>query len=152
MITYRSLTSEDVHELYAKLRPADKREVEAVTGRCDPADLIATLATQHEALAAHGADGLVCVFGVGEHPVDPFETGVPWLLGTDLLDHHMITLCKQARAIVERWHQRFPLLTNFTDKRNRRVILWLRWLGFKFIGETPINGVAFTQFARQRRV
>jgi hypothetical protein len=153
VITYRSPTLEDVRTLYATMRAADRREVEAATGRVDPADLWVTLEGQHEVLAAVCPEGLIAVFGVGEHPVDPSYTGVPWLLGTNLLDTRMITLCKHARSIVSRWHDRFPLLTNFTDKRNRRVILWLRWLGFKFIeGDVPVNGTTFVQFARHQRV
>lgn len=151
MITIRPtvMFPEDCHTLVSNLRAHDRAEMEASRGGITAEDMIdSAWRSKGSAMSAHCKDGLVCIYGVA--PSSEPGVGIPWLLGTDLLDHHMKSLCKRARAELAYWHRTYPTLTNYTDRRNIRILVWLRWLGFKLVRTVPVgpNSTPFIQFLR----
>lgn len=154
MIRVTHATSVDFHELIRNLRPADRAELMASLGHTDPVRLWAAVGT-HGVYAAHDANGdLVACFGCAQHTLQR-EVGVPWLLGTNLLFAYPKALHKLSKAHLAKWQQRWPILTNQTDKRNTLVLLWLQRLGFKFVGVSPgaaDPSVPFIQFVRNSHV
>ena len=152
MIDYVPTNVYYVNELVNNLRPADRAEVEAARGNISALQMwfdIKDAVTSVTAL--DDRKRVVCVYGVSRHPVQR-EVGVVWLLGTELLDKHMFQLCKEASAVVASWHKLFPILTNFTDLRNKRVLRWLQWLGFSFGPVVDMRGHQFIQFTSNRHV
>lgn len=145
MIRYEPTNVFHVHELIANLRPADRAEVEAARGVITPLQLWDDIRCGHPTTVLNAQRRVVCVYGVSTHPVQK-HVGIVWLLGTDLLDEHMFQLCRETRAVLTEWRKKYAVLTNYTDKRNTRVLRWLRWLGFAFGSEINVRGHTFIQF------
>jgi hypothetical protein len=145
MITLHSPTLEDCRHLMSNLRSRDRDEVLALGSGIDGDRLWQACREAHEAHSVYEGDDLVCIFGVQPE-------GIVWLLGTAHLDRRLLKLCKLAPAFIARWSQRFPKLFNMTDKRNTRIILWLRWLGFQFGESVDVNGHTFLLFSKVRHV
>src|SRR5574337_448766 len=135
-------------QLCENIRPRDAEEVLAVGGVLDPEQLWSRLSCSDEVFAAVTYEGeLICLFGVGPFPAQT-EVGIPWLLGTPLLDKNAVTLCRWAPYWLRRWQRKYPVLTNFTSRTNRRVLSWLKWLGAEFVREIEVgsNSMPFVQF------
>jgi len=107
-------------------------------------------------LSEHSFTGLVdgkvmCIFGVT--PMSPIsDTGVPWLLGSDLIDQHKHVFLRMNKVYVNEIKKRFKHLINYVDNRNKKTIHWLRWLGFKLSDPAPYgpDGVLFRKFEYRR--
>lgn len=56
--------------------------------------------------------------------------GVPWMLGTDLVEQQQRALVRLSRAYIPRMMQALPKLVNYVDARNERAIRFLRHAGF----------------------
>lgn len=146
MIRYVPANVYYCNELVNNLRAADRAEVEAARGHISALQLWFDIRDARDcSVALDDRDRVVCLFGVSDHPMQK-EVGIVWLLGTDLLDKHMFQLCKEAKAKLSFWHLLYPILTNFTDLRNKRVLRWLQWLGFSFGSVINIRDHDFIQF------
>jgi hypothetical protein len=55
---------------------------------------------------------------------------------------------KESRSEVEEMNRVYPHLFNVIDSRNEVHLRWIRWCGFKILGERMINNVKFYEFAR----
>ena len=73
--------------------------------------------------------------------------GVPWLLGTPLVEHHARAFCKRNRVMIKIWLQRYETLVNWVDDRNETSKRWLQWLGFTLEDPRPY-GLAQLPFRR----
>lgn len=80
---------------------------------------------------------IACVMGLA--PLDGLlgTRGVPWLLGTDVLDRHPGALMKTCPRYIAGMLGSYPHLLNFVDARNTRSIRWLKRLGFKIYPAVP---------------
>ena len=120
----------------AGMRPADRAEVWAAGHR-----------TPHEALER--AVGLSTVIRMGHADGEPGaiwgvgpasllgETGVPWLLGTGLIERHAKLFLRGCPGALDDLQRDFVVLRNLVDARNRLSIRWLRWLGFTIEPAVP---------------
>jgi hypothetical protein len=129
-ITMRPATEDDAHELAPLLRAGDRAELSALSGR-DPAELlIESVHASWETTAYRCDEGLICIAGVA--PLSLIgTTGVPWLMGTDLVPRHRSAFLRHSREAMPRWLARFPILRNVVDARYAGAIRWLTWLGFE---------------------
>lgn len=75
------------------------------------------------------------------------EIGVPWLLGTPLLDRHSVRMLRESRHYFERMERAFPKMENWVMAENRKSVQWLSWLGFDMSEPMPI-GVGGKEFIR----
>jgi hypothetical protein len=80
----------------------------------------------------------VCMFGVTRASV-LVNTGIPWLIGTDLLERHQIAFLRKSKICVDVMLSIFGKLENCVDVRNTRAVLWLKWLGFTFSEPEPLG-------------
>ena len=64
------------------------------------------------------------------------------------------TSCKgigwaEDRGTRKEMEDRFPILFNYIDSRNKLHLDWLNWCGFKIINEKTFNDVLFYGFIKQ---
>lgn len=121
----------DCEHLAANLRAADRAEVEASTGSPDMLACIhASVDHSLYCWSAVDQDGrLVAMLGVVAADLLG-GLGVPWMLGTDLVEQQQRALVRLSRAYIPRMRQALPKLVNYVDARNERAIRFLRHAGF----------------------
>ena len=141
-------TVDDARELAPLLRAPDRAEVLALG--VDPVEgLLTSLRSSQEAFAARAANGgIICMAGVSPATLTG-PTGVPWLLGSDLVPVYRRAFMVETRAMIAHWLTLYPILRNVVDARYEAAIRWLEWLGFT-IGE-PVP-MARGMFREARRV
>ena len=89
----------------------------------------------------------VAVLGV----VPNGDVGFVWLMATPDLQKIGVPFLRECMRVVQLYNDRYLVLSNFVDARNKLHIRWLRWCGFKFINKHKRYGVAqipFYEFAR----
>lgn len=150
MIKIRRSTRGDFDELIAGMRQRDAEEVFASAGTLSAHEMYQRAGSSLTAL--DDTNRVVAIFGC--EPLRGHDTvGVPWLLGTNLLDRHVLSMCRTARQYVDKWLDTYPILTNATSTTNTVVIDWLKWLGFHFAYTFPgayDSDITFIQFSKRR--
>lgn len=148
-ISYRRLTAQDVPRVLAlKLAPKDAQEAIDGSGRSSvPLALLTCLNVSRVTWVIEVVDTgeIIGVFGLGSREGQVH----PWFLGTRKVHKdHWMTLCKQGRRVVEGWSRKYPYMLNLVWEDNERAIRWLKWLGFRFPDEEPIevNGNRYLKF------
>ena len=132
----------DAHELAPQLRAPDRAEVIALG--VEPVEgLLQSLRSSQEAFTARAEDGrIICMAGVCPASlVGP--TGVPWLLGSELVPAHGPHFLRESRRLVARWLTMFQVLRNIVDSRYTAAIRWLEWLGFAIGEPMPFGSGTF---------
>ncbi len=151
----RNATPADALDIAHRLRPEDRAEAIAATGG-DPRFLL-PLAVQG------GREVLVAGLQSNNRPeilfgVDPIpgvaRAGLIWLLSTPEIYDHPVEFVMRTRELLDGFHERYDLLTNFMDERNTRHLKWLKWMGFKLIRRVECFGaqnLPFIEFASYRQ-
>lgn len=149
----RLATSEDIQYVANNLRVADVEEVRAATGM-DPRLALPLSAAGREILAAglcHN-DRAEILFGVDPWP-DTEDVGIIWMLSTPEIYDYPVEFVVRTKELLDKFHERYELLTNFIDARNEKHIKWLSWMGFKKLRRVESFGaqsLPFIEFARYR--
>jgi len=144
-IEIRPTQAGDAELLAARLRDADRAELEA----CGFDDMLAPIAgsvgVSTLCWTALVDDQVACVLGVS--PLEG-DTGSPWMLGTPLLDQHARVLVRLTPVYIERMLGVFPHLLNYVHAGNTTSVRWLRRLGFTLAEPQPYGarGELFHQF------
>jgi hypothetical protein len=132
-VTFRHPTHEDAEFLAQNMRQSDIDELKSVFD-AEPLDAVLTSITNSDErlLFSAFADGrLACIFGCvpTEHGI-----GIPWMLGTPVLDRYAKRLTLETGRIVRMMLVEYPTLTNIIDPQNVKTRRWLECLGFWFDG------------------
>lgn len=137
-VTYRYATVADVPSIInLPLAPKDTQEALDGSG-CStvPRALAKCLEISRVTWVIEDATGIIGVFGLGSREGQVH----PWLLGSQRLhSDHWFAMCRHGRDIIQQWSERFPELVNIVWSDNRKVIKWLKWLGFGFPDVDPIT-------------
>ena len=144
----RKSIRKDVDYLAPRLRPGDRREIHAATGKrgqeytslltgFESSDICCTFITPDKEPAG--------IFGVCA-PTNRW--GRVWMFGTRSVERWPILFLKRTRVWVDLLNIMYPLLYNVVDTRNTAHIKWLKWCGFGFINTTTHNDVDFKFFMR----
>lgn len=129
MISMLPATEEDARELAPLLRAEDRAEVLALG--LEPVDgLLQSLADAREAWTYRDGSRIICMAGITPRSLIG-RTGVPWLLGSELVIRHRRPFMVETRRMVAHWLSHFNLLINVVDARYVAAIRWLGWLGFE---------------------
>lgn len=141
-------TADDVAQLAANLREADRQELLASHG----SDLLA--AVRHAVdISTHNwamhVGGELALIG-GAAPVSMLGgIGSPWMLGAEHLDKVPGALTRMGVQYRDICLAAYPHLVNYVDARNVRSIRWLRRIGFT-VADAPIpygvHGMPFYKF------
>src|SRR5262245_49618128 len=143
MIAVLPATEQDARELAPRLRDQDHAEVLAL-GSNPLEALQESVATAREAWTYRdGAGDIICMAGVCPQTLIG-QTGVPWLLGSDLVRAHAPTLFRESRRMVGQWLDTFPILQNQVPADYTAALRWVRWLGFTVEPIQPFHTVRLT--------
>lgn len=84
-------------------------------------------------------DGEVaCIFGVAPYGGSLLtDTGVPWMLGTELVVRHQRSFMRHAPGYIAQMLRTYPHLFNAVHARNVRAVRWLRRAGFVLADAAP---------------
>jgi hypothetical protein len=135
----------DVVDLAPKLRYEDKREVETLGHTPEQALCLAYLSSSICKSIINNIGQVVGMYGVT--PLSD-KCGQVWMLGSEGLIKIRLAFLKQSRSEVDMMNKAYPHLCNFIDSRNEVHLKWIKWCGFKILGEKIINNVKFFEFAR----
>lgn len=141
----REVRDGDMEALLANLRPADRDEAEALLGPGKEAKALADSIRASVLVWTATIDGeLAAIFGVC--PVSVLSgQGLPWLLGTPLIDRNRGVFMRLNRPYIARMLAVFSQLVNVVDARNVKSIAWLKRMGFTVLPAQPM-GVAGLPF------
>ena len=142
---HRATQLHDVCELAPNLRSEDKREVETLGKTSEQSLLTGYLLGRVCRSIINNYGQVVGMYGVV--PADS-KTGLVWMLGSDKLKKIKRPFLRESRTEVNGMNTLFPHLWNIIDSRNELHIKWIRWCGFKIIGERMINNVKFYEFCK----
>lgn len=132
----RSATMDDVEYLSTRLKPMDLVEISAITGR-DPFVVLKSGLVSSEDCRVGTADGVpFCIFGVRK-PSHLSDNGIIWMLGTTEIDNHVMKFGRECGKEVKRMVGNLRLVENYCHVQNKKTIVWLKWLGFKFDKPQP---------------
>lgn len=90
-------------------------------------------------------DNPVAMFGVV--PISKISGSV-WLLGSNELPKIKTAFLRHSKQEVIKLNNTYPHLFNIIDSRNHLHVRWIKWCGFKIIGETKVNNIKFYEFCR----
>ena len=136
--------AEDILELKDNLRAEDIAECQACGHTPEEALRIGFVWSECYSAKVNGKTE--AMFGVSTH-LQPEGFGLIWYLGSDKSLKHPKSLVKGGREYVTKWLEKYNVLCNAVDARNKRHIAWLKHIGFKFVKEpVNINGYKFLQF------
>lgn len=140
-----------VDHLSKHLRRADLDEIEAMAGVTSGEALRASLALSTHAYCVLGRHGEpAAMFGAAPHPLP--GVGVVWMLGTDAIRTEAVGIARRTRRYFDELNDPYPVLWNYIDGRNEVSLRWLRWGGFRLIGQAEFSGHPFHIFARTTHV
>lgn len=126
---------QDVTYVAENMRESDAREV-WTTSRATPWTALHTSIALSAEAHVFRADGVpAMIYGLG---VTPERIGVPWLLGTNVLDKHRKSFMQVCKSAVRRWRNEHVLLQNRVLADNAESIRFLAALGFSF-DEPQVN-------------
>lgn len=139
-------THEHICELCANAREADVREFAAL-GETVESALSDGLRLSSFVWTGLADGEVLCIFGVASQSMLSGD-GVPWMVGSKLLDKHAWGFLPRSRMVVGHMLNIYPHLENYVDARNTRAIRWLRWLGFTIHDPEPygLQGELFHRF------
>lgn len=131
-------TIADAQELVPRLRAADHAEVVALG--LEPLEGLVQSLRAGEGWTARADGEIICMTGIG--PLTAIgQTGVPWLLGSDLVQFHVKHFMRESRRFVGEWLKIYPILQNRVPPSYTATLRWARWLGFKVEPSLPFHGI-----------
>lgn len=149
IITRRPPRPEDVPELAANMRPADRAEVTALhPGEDLETVLRAALAVKGWRLAVDIDGRLALLGGIAEVPGQGGRVGCCWMLGTRHAERFPGVVTRIGMQYRDLALEMYPAFVNFVHADNTVSIRWLRRLGFTVDPEPVVLGPAGALFHR----
>lgn len=149
-LRFRTPHVSDLVELAARLRPADRTELEACN-HFDPLGAVMhSMTLSSLCWSVREGDTLLAIFGVCPLPGHP-GVGTPWMLGTTALGpQHRRPLIELPAPYIARMIEAYPRLVNYVHAGNMPALRWLRRLGFTLDAAAPFgpNGALFHRFEK----
>lgn len=139
-------TKAHIERLLPHVRQADIDEFYAMS-MLSPREVLEKGILQSTKAWAGIIDGeVITIFGVSPGSILT-GIGVPWLVGSDLLEKYQKIFLRRCRPVLNSMLAIYPELINYVDARNHVAKGWLHWLGFK-LEEAKPTGVLNYSFHR----
>lgn len=141
-------------EMAEMMRPADRREYEAMMHEPPALGLDKLRRRSRESWAAFADGDLVAIYGLLARTLLSTEAH-PWLVASTEIERPEVrrAFARMSRGEAARMLQGFGRYSNYCDVENAAVMRWLYWLGFTFASETRAhNGVEFIEFWKDDHV
>ncbi len=133
----------------AALRHTDRRTIGALTELSAVAAVRQILRRSHRA-AAWLVDGVpACLFGVIALSVIDAR-GQPWLVGTQLLERHVVAFLRRSRHAFDEMTAGFAELESIVAEDNQLALRWANWLGFHTSKSMSLGGMDFRRIELRR--
>jgi len=150
---FSPVTVMDVEELFINIRANDLQEIRAIHGY-DALEKtkfnVAKSLFKGEGYSMRDKNGkLILIFGVTEG--DKKSHGVPWFFGTNEVNKWVRYILIESPKWIEKFLEKYPILYNLTDLRNKTYHRWLSRMGFRFFATHLTYGkekVPFMEFGR----
>lgn len=132
----RPATGDDARLLATAMRESDRLEIERMGFR--PLQAVERSIRISDWADAFLVDGeLAAIAGV--QTIDALAgEGVPWLVGTDILDRYPVGLMRRVGAVLHEMMAGRRYLVNVVDAKNARTIRWLEHIGFHVKRDPPV--------------
>lgn len=125
------------------MKAADVAEILASNGMTpeQAIEFSAKYSARCEAIVVNGQ--VEAIWGYTE--ISP-ETAVPWMLSSEALVADARQLVVEGRRIIGGLKERYTMLYNYVDARNRASLEWLQAIGFSAKAMIPAFGIAKIPF------
>lgn len=134
---YRDATLADVDHFFPRLRDVDLLEIRALVGSGNEKAALASSVSKADLCRVGSWRGVpFWIVGVNTGP-DGF--GIPWAVGTPLMESLSRILLVDGREYVEAWRRMYPALLNFVHTNNKKSIRWLKRIGFTICDPKPVG-------------
>ncbi len=150
-VRFEPATEAHARELAPRMRAADAAENLASDGFEPLEACLLSVAISDEAFAAYFGDGLGALFGLVRGPFLGFGA-IPWLLTSDVVEHHPKAFVRACRQVLDDWLRRFLVLEQQIDARYAVALRWAQRLGFEVAPAAPWGaaGLPFHQVLLRR--
>lgn len=144
---HRTATLADIDVLHEELRHLDREEIIATGGDDTLRTLQVSLLFSEHPRAVFRDGELVCVYGISPKTTLS-DIGIPWMLGTDRVRRNAKQVTLDTRAFMAAARERYRLLENYVDARNKPSVRWLQRVGFTLEPAAPWGkaGLPFHRF------
>lgn len=151
LVEIRDATEADADFIARRVRKADFDEIVASSGKHPYYAMIQGLSHSTSAKTATFNGEPACMWGVAPGGMI-LQVGVPWMVGTDLLDQHAKAFLRRCRKPVMSLLDGYAILMNYVDARNVRAVEWLAFCGFTVDDAEPfgLSGQPFHKFWMSR--
>lgn len=131
---YRPFEVQDYLEVISlDLRPEDREEIEAATGREWKRALEGSLSFSDRTWVVIHKGKIEAVFGIR---ILSEDIAVPWFLATKKFSSFAFRFAKKSKEVIQMWKDMgFRSLMNIVYAKNLASINWLKWLGFTVTDE-----------------
>lgn len=141
---------EDVFELALNLRQDDINEVQAI-GSTPERGLLKGFIFSDECYSVKFKGQTIGIFGLTTYDM-PKGFGSIWFLGSDECTNHPVTFVKEGIRYTNKWLQKYDIIINAIDIRNKSHIEWIKRIGMNLSSPVYINGYEFLQFYKVKGV
>lgn len=147
----RPTAAEDVRALVGRLRAVDVAEVWASSRNTPESALWLSYQQSTRRFTFFRDSCVVALYGVAPMCL-LCTTGVPWLLGSDLMEKAGLYFLKHCKSELAELMNGFSMLENWVDDRNEISKRWLKWCGFHIEEPAPYgpDGLPFRRFWMRR--
>lgn len=137
-------TFDHATELVARIRSADREEVEALGVTVERA---VEHGVRRHAYAFLADGDVVCIGGLDQACLFSKEAH-PWMLSSTAMAGNEFFFAKHSRRLIKHWMEHYDKLSNVVDARYISSVRWLEWCGFTIYpsGPMPPRGVPFHYF------
>lgn len=147
------VTDDAIEYIANNLRESDASELFAATGSRRYLDALRTsvIASDDVVVWVNAYGEPIGIQGVGTLSL-LYNTGCPWLVGTDRLNAHLRAFISVGRTYTDQMLDHYAVLTNHVDSRNIKSVAWLQRLGYAMAEAKPFGalGMPFHQFSIER--
>lgn len=139
-VAVREFEAEDTDKLLPHIRQADRDECDALFGEGQIEDGLRKSIASSFLLWTYTVDeNVAAIFGVCPATTLMGDMGVPWLVGTPLIDRSRGAFVKLSPRYISAMNMAFPRLLNVVDARNVKSIAWLKRMGFTLLDPVPVG-------------